>query len=134
MVLPGLKLLTLPVRCLFEGISGQNCGALTVVIFKHTTQEERTIMKKLFLVAALLTTASAFTSLPAEAGFKANQSKYCMSNGYDPLCMSKAMMHERMMHMKMTKKAVMANRTKYCMSHTGDPICDKQNVSSTLGL
>jgi hypothetical protein len=91
-------------------------------------------MKKLLFVSALVATAATYTSLPAEAGFNRSHSKYCMSNGYDPLCMSKAMMHERMMHMKMTKKAVMANRTKYCMSNSSDPICEKQNMNNTLGL
>ena len=91
-------------------------------------------MKKILFAGVLAATAAIFAMSPANAGWDRMHSKYCMSNGYDPLCMDKAMLHERMMHMKMTKKAVMANRTKYCMSSSGDPICEKQNMSNTLGL
>jgi hypothetical protein len=88
-------------------------------------------MKKLLLATAI--SIAGFTAAigPSSA---MGHSKYCMTNGYDPLCMSPKMMKMRMAMMKMDKATVMKNRTKYCRTSNGsDPICDPKMMHSTMG-
>jgi hypothetical protein len=92
-------------------------------------------MKKIIfacLIGAATAGAMATTVTPASAA--PVNGKYCMSNGYDPICMSPKMLKMRMAMMHMTKARAMAARTKYCRNATfNDPICKKQMMNSTLG-
>jgi hypothetical protein len=90
---------------------------------------------KILNIACLIGLATATLSLtPAYSANMASNSKYCMSNGYDPICMSPKMLKMRMAMMSMTKAKAMSGRTKYCRNATyADPICKKQMMNSTLG-
>jgi hypothetical protein len=90
---------------------------------------------KILNIACLIGLATATLSLtPAYSANIASNSKYCMSNGYDPICMSPKMLKMRMEMMSMTKAKAMSGRTKYCRNATyADPICKKQMMNSTLG-
>jgi hypothetical protein len=88
-------------------------------------------MKKLLLVSVI-----AVASFSATIGTSSAMphSKYCMTNGYDPLCMSPKMLKMRMAMMKMDKATVMKNRSKYCRTSNGDdPICDPKMMHSSMG-
>ncbi len=90
-------------------------------------------MKKLLLACVVtLIGLSATVGTSSAAGM--GDSKYCMSNGYDPICMSPKMFKMRAQMMKMTKEVVMKNRSKYCMTNSNDPICSPKMMSSTKGF
>jgi hypothetical protein len=90
-------------------------------------------MKKILLASVVvLAGLSATVGTSSAAGMAG--SKYCMSNGYDPLCMSAKMMKMRMQMMKMTKDVVMKNRSNYCMTNGDDPICNPKMMNSTKGF
>ncbi len=90
-------------------------------------------MNKLFLGCAV-----AFLALSsvanADTNDKMKDSKYCMSNGADPICMGPEAMAQRTKMMEMTKENAMAARTKYCQDgKSGDPICDPTMMNDTTG-
>jgi hypothetical protein len=91
-------------------------------------------MKTLKIACLIGLVTATFDFAPAYSANMASKTKYCMSNGYDPICMSPKMLEMRMGMMKMTKAKAMAGRTKYCRNASyGDPICKKQMMNSTLG-
>ncbi len=94
-------------------------------------------MKKL-VIACMFTCAGLAGLVSASYGDtndKMKDSKYCMSNGADPICMGPEMMAQRAKMMEMTKDKAMESRTKYCTdSGNGkDPICDPKMMNDTTG-
>ena len=94
-------------------------------------------MKK--LVFACMVTCAGLSVLVsasyADTNEKMKDSKYCMSNGSDPLCMGPEMMAQRAKMMEMTKDKAMESRTKYCTDSGDktDPICDPKMMNDTTG-
>ena len=84
-----------------------------------------------FAMICLSTSTIAF----ADSNEKTKDSKYCMSNGSDPLCMGPEMLAQRTKMMEMTKDKAMESRTAYCRDHADekDPICDPKMMSDTTG-
>ena len=92
-----------------------------------------TYMKKLLLSCAVLF-ATCSSIAYADTNEKMKDSKYCMSNGSDPICMGPESMKMREEMMKMTKDNAMAARTKYCQDgKSGDPICDPKMMNDSTG-
>lgn len=93
-------------------------------------------MKKLLFACAI--TCVGFSGLVsasyADTNEKMKDSKYCMTNGSDPICMGPEMMKMRMEMMKMTKKGAMKNRAKFCMTNGDDPVCDPKMMHSSMGF
>ena len=90
-------------------------------------------MKKLLLASVVTLIGLSAAAGPSSA---MPHSKYCMTNGFDPLCMSPKMMKMRMEMMKMTKSRVMKNRSMYCRNsgNGADPICNPKMMHSTMGF
>lgn len=94
-------------------------------------------MKKLFF-ACMVTVAGVsglVSASYADTNEKMKDSKYCMSNGSDPICMGPEMMAQRAKMMEMTKDKAMETRTKYCTDTANgkDPICDPKMMKDTTG-
>jgi hypothetical protein len=95
-------------------------------------------MKKLLL--ACVVTCAGFSAIAsasyADVSEQMKGSKYCESNGDDPLCMGPEMMATRTKMMAMTKDKAMENRSKYCTDHADekDPICDPKMMKDTTGF
>jgi hypothetical protein len=94
-------------------------------------------MKKLLLAcvvscAGITAIASASYADVSEA---MKNSKYCVDNAMDAICMGPEMMATRTKMMEMTKEKAMANRTKYCQGGQGgkDPICDPKMMNDATG-
>jgi hypothetical protein len=94
-------------------------------------------MKKLILAcgvasAGLLAIASASNADVSEA---MKNSKYCVDNSMDVICMGPESQKMRADMMAMTKEKAMEARTKYCEGGTGgtDPICDDKMKKDTTG-
>jgi hypothetical protein len=94
-------------------------------------------MKKLLVgcvVACAGFTAIASVSY-ADVSPQMKDSKYCVDNSMDVICMGPEMMATRAKMMEMTKEKAMANRTKYCQGGQGgkDPICDPKMMNDATG-
>jgi hypothetical protein len=91
-------------------------------------------MKKL-LFACMLTCAGFSVASYADTNEKMKDSKYCLSNPGDPICMGPEMMAQRTKMMEMTKDKAMESRTKYCTDSGDktDPICDPKMMKDTTG-
>jgi hypothetical protein len=95
-------------------------------------------MKKLLL--ACVVTCAGFSALASASYADTNEqmknSKYCETNGSDPLCMGPESMAMRAKMMEMTKDNAIATRSKYCADYSGadkDPICDPKMMNDTTG-
>lgn len=95
-------------------------------------------MKKLLL--ACVVTIAGFVAIGTASFADINEnmknSKYCETNGDDPLCMGPEMMATRTKIMQMTKEKAMENRSKYCENQEGekDPICDEKMMKDETGF
>jgi hypothetical protein len=94
-------------------------------------------MKKLLLACAVACagfTAIAGTSY-ADVSEAMKNSKYCVDNSMDVICMGPEMMAMRTKMMEMNKEKAMEARTKYCEGGTGatDPICDPKMMKDATG-
>jgi hypothetical protein len=90
-------------------------------------------MKKILLACAVTFVALSATAGASSAATMA-ESKYCMSNGADPICMTPETLAMRAKMMEMTKDKAMASRTKYCQDgKSDDPICDPKMMNDTTG-
>ena len=94
-------------------------------------------MKKLIIAcsiapAAFLAIASASSADVSEA---MKNSKYCVDNSMDIICMGPESQKMRADMMAMTKEKAMEARTKYCEGGTGatDPICDEKMKNDATG-
>ena len=94
-------------------------------------------MRKLFLTCAaasagFLALASASHADVSEA---MKNSKYCVDNAMDVICMGPESLKMRSDMMAMTKEKAMEARTKYCEGGTGatDPICDEKMKNDATG-
>ena len=91
-------------------------------------------MNKLTLTCLLALTAASFSVAPAMADQKIRDSKYCMSETMDPVCMDDKMLEMRKQMMKYNKEMATGNRSKYCKeSGKGDPICGDAFVNNNFG-
>jgi hypothetical protein len=95
---------------------------------------EKNSMKKLLLACTISLAAFSVTAGTSFADAPKN-SKYCMDNTFDPLCMTPEMMEMRTKMMAMSKDKVMENRTNYCKdnANSSDPICDPKMMNDTTG-
>lgn len=94
-------------------------------------------MKKVLLacvVACAATTAIASMSF-ADVSEQMKDSKYCVDNSNDVICMGPESLAMRAKMMEMNKETAMAARTKYCEGGTGgtDPICDEKMKNDATG-
>ena len=95
-------------------------------------------MKKLFL--ACVVTCAGFTAIAsasyADVSEQMKDSKYCVDNSMDVICMGPEMMATRTKMMEMTKDKALEARTKYCEGGTGatDPICYPKMMKDTTGF
>ena len=91
-------------------------------------------MKKL-LLACVITIAGLSATVGTSYAAAPKESKYCMENTFDPLCMTPEMMEMRTKMMAMTKDKVMESRINYCKdgAHSEDPICDPKMMNDTTG-
>jgi hypothetical protein len=94
-------------------------------------------MKKLILActaasAGVLAITSASFADVSEA---MKNSKYCVDNSMDVICMGPESLKMRAAMMAMTKDKAMEARTKYCEGGTGatDPICDEKMKNDATG-
>ena len=95
-------------------------------------------MKKLLITCAaasagFLAIASASY---ADVSDTMKNSKYCIENAMDVICMGPESLAMRAKMMEMNKETAIANRTKYCEGGgTGgnDPICDEKMKNDTTG-
>jgi hypothetical protein len=95
-------------------------------------------MKKLLLACVVTIVGFAAIGSASFADINENMknSKYCETNGDDPLCMGPEMMATRTKIMQMTKEKAMENRSKYCENKEGekDPICDPKMMKDESGF
>lgn len=93
-------------------------------------------MKKLLLagvVAFAGVTAIASPSF-ADVSEAMKNSKYCVDNSMDVICMGPEMQATRMKMMEMNKDKAMETRTKYCGDgNATDPICDPKMMNDATG-
>ena len=91
-------------------------------------------MKKILLACAV-TLAGLSASASGSMAATMINSKYCIDNSFDPVCMSAEMMDMRMKMMAMTKEKAMANRTNFCQNkaNSSDPVCDPKMMNDTTG-
>ncbi|HUQ35358.1 MAG TPA: hypothetical protein VM144_03175 [Aestuariivirga sp.] len=94
-------------------------------------------MRKLLITCAaasvgFLAVASASNADVSEA---MKNSKYCVDNAMDVICMGPESQKMRADMMAMTKEKAMEARTKYCEGGTGatDPICDEKMKNDATG-
>ena len=94
-------------------------------------------MKRLLLTCAvasagLLAIAGSSFAVVSEA---MQNSKYCVDNSMDVICMGPESLAMRAKMMEMTKDKAMEARTKYCEGGTGgtDPICDEKMKNDATG-
>ena len=93
-------------------------------------------MKKLVLTCAaasagLLALASVSYADVSEA---MKNSKYCVDNAMDVICMGPEMQKMRADMMAMSKEKAMESRTKYCEGgQAEDPICDEKMKNDATG-
>lgn len=94
-------------------------------------------MKKLLL--ACMVTSAGFMAIAgasyADVSKQMMNSKYCVDNSEDVICMGPEMMAMREKMMKMTKEKAMENRSMYCRNGQGgtDPICDPKMMNDATG-
>ena len=94
-------------------------------------------MKKLLLACAV--TSAGFLAIAsasyADVSEQMKDSKYCVDNSNDIICMGPESMAMRAKMMEMTKEKAMESRSKYCQAGTGgtDPICDPKMMSDATG-
>ncbi len=94
-------------------------------------------MKKLLLACAVA--CAGFTAIAsasyADVSEQMKDSKYCVDNSMDVICMGPESMAMRAKMMEMNKDTAMANRTKYCEGGQGgkDPICDPKMMNDATG-
>jgi hypothetical protein len=94
-------------------------------------------MRKLLLTCSLAWggfLAIAGTSY-ADVSEAMKNSKYCVDNSMDVICMGPESLKMRAAMMAMTKDKAMEARTKYCEGGTGatDPICDEKMKNDATG-
>ena len=91
-------------------------------------------MKKL-LLACVVTVMGLSATVGTSDAAAPKESKYCMDNKYDLLCMTPEMLEMLTKMMAMTKDKVMENRTNYCKDNgnSADPICDPKMMNDTTG-
>jgi hypothetical protein len=94
-------------------------------------------MRKLLLTCSLASAgflAIADTSY-ADVSEAMKNSKYCVDNSMDVICMGPESQKMRAAMMAMTKDKAMEARTKYCEGGTGatDPICDEKMKNDATG-
>jgi hypothetical protein len=91
-------------------------------------------MNKLSLTCLLALTAASLSVAPAMADQNARDSKYCMSETMDPVCMDDKMLEMRKQMIKYNKEMATGNRSKYCKeSGKGDPICGDAFINNNFG-
>ena len=94
-------------------------------------------MKKLLL--ACVVSCAGITAIAgasyADVSEAMKNSKYCVDNSMDVICMGPESLAMRAKMMEMTKDKAMEARTKYCQGGTGgtDPICDEKMKSDATG-
>ena len=94
-------------------------------------------MKKLLL--ACVVSCAGITAIAgasyADVSEAMKNSKYCVDNSMDVICMGPESLAMRAKMMEMTKEKAMEARTKYCEGGTGgtDPICDEKMKNDATG-
>jgi hypothetical protein len=94
-------------------------------------------MKKLLLTCVLA--SAGFLAIAgssyADVSEAMKNSKYCVDNSMDVICMGPESQKMRADMMAMTKDKAMESRTKYCEGGTGgtDPICDEKMKNDATG-
>ena len=94
-------------------------------------------MKKLLL--ACVVSCAGITAIAgasyADVSEAMKNSKYCVDNSMDVICMGPESLAMRAKMMEMTKDKAMEARTKYCEGGTGgtDPICDEKMKNDATG-
>lgn len=93
-------------------------------------------MKKLLLASVIacagITTIAGASFADVSEAMK--NSKYCVDNSMDVICMGPEMQATRMKMMEMNKEKAMEARTKYCGDgNATDPICDPKAMSDATG-
>ena len=91
-------------------------------------------MKKLLLTCAVACVAFAGAA-NADVSEAMKNSKYCVDNAMDVICMGPESQKMRADMMAWNKEKAMEARTKYCEGGTGatDPICDEKMKNDATG-
>jgi hypothetical protein len=95
-------------------------------------------MKKLLLACVVM--CAGFSAIGSASYADVNEqmknSKYCETNGSDPLCMGPETLATRTSILQMTKDKTMETRSKYCENKDGesDPICDPKMMKDETGF
>ena len=94
-------------------------------------------MRKLLLSCAIASAGflAITTASYADVSESMKNSKYCVDNSMDVICMGPESLAMRAKMMEMTKDKAMEARTKYCEGGTGgtDPICDEKMKNDATG-
>jgi len=93
-------------------------------------------MKKLLLTCAI--TCAAFTGIAtasyADVSESMKNSKYCVDNAMDVICMGPESLAMRAKMMEMTKDKAMESRSMYCRDgQAQDPICEEKMMKDSTG-